>query len=98
MIPDNLYQQILENMPIFCIDFILYHNNKVLLTKRTQEPAKDQLWIQGGRVLKNERFKDAVQRLAKRELGIEVEIIKEIGTYEVFFIKEFCRLPLGYMM
>src|SRR3989344_3692653 len=85
MIPNELYQQILENMPIFCIDIVLYHNNQVFLTYRTQEPAKDQWWIQGGRVFKNETFAEAVQRLAKREIGIEVDIIKQIGTYEVFF-------------
>ena len=85
MIPNELYQQILEHMPIFCIDIVLYHQGKVLLTYRTQEPAINQWWIQGGRVFKNETFSQAVQRLAKREIGIEVEIITQIGTYEVFF-------------
>ena len=85
MIPTNLYQQILEYLPIFCIDLVLYHQGKVLLTYRTQQPAKDQWWIQGGRVFKNETFSQAVQRLAKREIGIEVEILNQIGTYEVFF-------------
>ena len=87
MIPNKLYQQILENMPIFCIDIVLYHQGKVLLTYRTQEPAKDQWWIQGGRVFKNETFAQAVQRLAKREIGIEADIIKQIGAYEVFFLQ-----------
>jgi colanic acid biosynthesis protein WcaH len=85
MIPNELYKQIIENMPVFCIDVVLVHEGKVFLTYRNDEPAKNQWWIQGGRVWKNEKIQDAVQRLAKREIGSEVEIINEIGTYEVFF-------------
>ena len=95
MIPNKLYQQILENMPIFCIDIVLYHQGKVLLTYRTQEPAKDQWWIQGGRVFKNETFAQAAQRLAKREIGIEIDIIKQIGAYEVFFEKGILPVKTG---
>lgn len=84
LISDHLYLQILEHMPILCVDLVLVHQGKVLLTYRTQEPAKDQWWIQGGRVLKNERLTEAVQRLAKREIGIPVHILRQIGTYEFF--------------
>lgn len=82
LIPSDLYAQILEYMPIPCIDLVLFHNGKVLLTYRTQEPAKGQWWVQGGRVFKHELLHDAVQRLAKREIGSEVEIIRQIGGYE----------------
>jgi colanic acid biosynthesis protein WcaH len=84
MIPTQLYQQILEHMPIVCMDFVLMHNGKVLLTYRDNEPAKNQWWIQGGRVLKNETLIDAVHRKAKQEIGISVKIIKKIGAYEFF--------------
>ncbi|HLC51662.1 MAG TPA: NUDIX domain-containing protein [Candidatus Nanoarchaeia archaeon] len=87
MIPNQLYQQILENMPILCIDFVLENEGKVLLTYRTEEPAKDQWWIQGGRVHKNEKLIDAVRRKAKDEIGIDVDIVKIIGTYEIMFEK-----------
>ena len=95
MIPTELFQQIIENMPVFCIDIVLVHDNKVLLTYRTDEPAKNQWWIQGGRVYKNERINEAIQRLAKRETGMEVEVIKQIGTYEVFFDKGSLELKTG---
>lgn len=82
MIPEKLYSQIIENMPIPCIDFVLYHKGKVLLTYRTQEPEKGRWWIQGGRIFKHEKLKEALQRLAKREIGSEVRIIKKLGAYE----------------
>ena len=82
MIPTKLYAEILENMPIPCIDFVLHHQGKVLLTYRTQEPAKDQWCVQGGRIFKHETLLEALQRLAKREVGSEVKVIKQIGGYE----------------
>lgn len=82
LIPEKLYKNILEHMPIPCIDFVLYHKGKVLLTYRTQEPEKGQGWIQGGRIFKHETFDEALQRLAKREIGSEVKIIRKMGAYE----------------
>jgi len=82
IIPEKLYSQILEYMPIACIDFVLYHKGKVLLTYRTQEPEKGQWWVQGGRIFKHELLEEALQRLAKREIGSEIKIIRKMGAYE----------------
>jgi len=84
MISKELYTQILDKMPICCIDFVLVHEGKVLLVYRTQEPAKDQWWIPGGRVFKGEKLEETVKRKAKEELGIEVEVVSKIGVYEYF--------------
>ena len=81
-IPEKLYTEILDHMPIPCVDFLLYHNGKVLLTYRTEEPAKGLWWIQGGRILKQETLHQALQRLAKREIGSEIKIVRQIGGYE----------------
>jgi len=86
-IPQPLYEKILDVMPILCVDFVLYDKGKVLLTRRTDEPAKDQWWVQGGRVFKHETLDEAVQRLSKREVGLEVEVIKQLGVYEYQFDK-----------
>src|SRR3989338_81614 len=87
IIPEKLYSQILEYMPIACIDFVLYHKGKVLLTYRTQEPEKGQWWVQGGRIFKHEKLEEALQRLAKREIGSEVKIIRKMGSYEYHSVK-----------
>src|SRR3989344_1353318 len=82
LIPKKLYSQILEHMPIPCIDFVLYHQGKVLLMYRTKEPAKGRWWVQGGRIFKHEQLEEALQRLARREIGSEGKIIKKLGVYE----------------
>lgn len=94
MIPNNLYKKILENVPVLCIDFVLVNDGKILLTYRTEEPAKDQWWIQGGRVHKNEKLIDTVRRKAKEEIGIEVEIVRIIGVYEIMFEQGAFNLPV----
>ncbi len=83
-ISPDLYEQIIENIPIPCVDFVILHEGKVLLTLRTQEPEKDKWWVQGGRIFKNESLLEALQRLAHREVGCKVKILKNLGAYEYF--------------
>lgn len=85
MISKEEYEKILENMPIPCVDLVIHKDKKVLLVKRTNPPMKKQWWIPGGRVLKNELLRDAVKRKAQEEVGFDVEIEKEIGSYDNIF-------------
>lgn len=87
MINKKVYKQILDLMPICCVDLVLYNKGKILLAKRKNNPAKDQWWVPGGRVLKNEKLTDSVKRKAKDELGVDVNIKKVIGIYEIKFNK-----------
>lgn len=86
-IPEELYKKILENMPVFCVDVIIVKDKKVLLVKRRDEPCKGQWWVPGGRVYKNEKTEDAAIRKAKEETGLDVEIVRRVGFYEIM-IKE----------
>ena len=81
-----LYNQILENMPIICVDGVLINNkNEILFLKRENEPAKKEWWFPGGRLLKNERLEHAIIRKVKEETNLDVEVIKYIGTTETIF-------------
>lgn len=72
-------------MPICCVDAVFNVGKKVYLFKRTYEPAKNEYWLIGGRILKGESLKDSVIRKAKEEVGVDVEIIRMVGLYENFF-------------
>ncbi len=88
MIPVEQYKKFVEQMPIVCIDaVIMNHKNQYLLVKRKNEPLLGEYWVPGGRLLKNEKLHDAVQRKVQQELGIESNIIMPIGVYEDFFDK-----------
>jgi colanic acid biosynthesis protein WcaH len=81
------YKKILENMPICCVDVVICHCNKILLVCRNNEPAKNEWWFPGGRVYKNEKLEEAVVRKTYEEVGIKVQIVKELGIYETMFNK-----------
>jgi colanic acid biosynthesis protein WcaH len=81
-ISKGLYKKFLKNMPIFCVDLIIDRDKKVLLVKRKDEPCKNQWWVPGGRVYKNEKTEDAAIRKARGETGLDVEIVKRVGFYE----------------
>ncbi len=84
-IPLQLYKKILGLMPIPCVDLVFKSGNDIYLFKRSYEPAKDEWWLAGGRIKRGETFKQAAIRKAKEEIGVDVKIIKQIGTYEIFF-------------
>jgi len=90
-VPEELYEQILENMPILCVDIIVLHKGKVLLIQRGEEPKKNSWWLVGGRVYKNESFEEAVKRKVLEEIGLKVEVVRKIGLYDYRFNKS--RFP-----
>ena len=83
-IPDQLYEQILENMPIFCIDMVVYSKGKVLLVKRKEKPAQRDWWVPGGRLFKEEKLVEGVKRKIKEEVGLKIKSIDHVGMQEYF--------------
>lgn len=79
------YKNILEKIAIPCVDAVILIDNKFLLIKRKNEPAKGQWWLPDGRVYKNETLKDAIKRKVKEEIGIDIEIVKKLGVDETIF-------------
>jgi colanic acid biosynthesis protein WcaH len=82
------YKKFLGAMPIVCVDCMVENEaGEYLLVKRKNEPLKGEFWVPGGRVLKNEKLIDAVKRKMKEEIGVEVDIIENVGFFEEFFEK-----------
>ena len=81
-IPDDDWATIVRNVPIVSVDLVVLTDDGVVLAKRTNQPAKGEWFVPGGRVRKGERLEDAVHRVAEEELGIEVEIVESLGAYE----------------
>ncbi len=76
-IPNKLYKQILEVIPVPCVDAVVVHQGAFLLGKRTNHPKKGHWWIPGGRVLKGESLEGAISRKLREELGIKKFSIKK---------------------
>jgi colanic acid biosynthesis protein WcaH len=85
LIPQELYEQILRNVPVACVDVALVSNGKVLLVQRKDPPARGQWWLPGGRVLKGEMMKATARRKAIEEIGIDCHVGPIIHTAETIF-------------
>lgn len=62
-----------------CGAFIVNENNELLLQQRKKSPEAGYWSIPGGRLELFETFKDAVKREVKEEIGVEVEVLDELG-------------------
>ena len=83
LLPDHIYQTIISNSVNLCTDIFLYHKDKMLLIRRTQEPCKGMFWPIGGRIHKGETADQASRRKIKEEIGIDFkEPLFPIGFYE----------------
>lgn len=85
LIAQELYNQIIANVPIACVDIAVVANGGVLLVKRNDAPARGQWWPPGGRVHKGEKMKETARRKVREEVGIECHVGPIIHTAETIF-------------
>ena len=84
VISKKQYLQVLENLPILCVDIIVQNaKGEYLLVKRNNEPKKSRWWVVGGRLLKGESLEQAVVRKVKEETGQRIRDIRPIGYFEL---------------
>lgn len=74
----SLYDQVMR----LTVEILLIKDGEVLLTKRAIKPYIGIWHIPGGTVYRGEPLKDAVARIAKREIGIDVLDCKPISIVE----------------
>ena len=75
-----LYNKIKENIPIPCIDLLIVYQGNLLLMLRNNEPAKDLWFTPGGRIYKDEKLEDTVNRVLLEETGLKPIKITQIAT------------------
>lgn len=84
-LPEEQYTEFLANMPEICVEVVLQHREAVLLARREIEPAKGEWFWPGSRLYKGERTRQAAHRVAREELGIEIELTDLFGVYSHFW-------------
>jgi colanic acid biosynthesis protein WcaH len=75
-------------VPLISIDLIIRNStNQVLLGFRENEPAKGFYFVPGGRILKNERLRDAFVRILRNEINYSgsFDEARPLGVYEHFY-------------
>lgn len=84
-IPQEIYNLIISNIPIVCVDICIVKENKILLVKRKDAPAKGEYWIPGGRLFKGESLEECALRKAYEEVGLRCKIIKKMLVESTVF-------------
>ena len=71
-LPQATLSTIVEHTPLVSIDLICHNPaGEVLLGWRRNRPARDSWFVPGGRIRKDERVAQALQRIAAAELGLD---------------------------
>jgi colanic acid biosynthesis protein WcaH len=83
--PDDEWRTVVRNVPIVSVDLVVRHDGGVVLGRRENAPARGEWFVPGGRVRKDEPIVDAVHRVARDELGVDVAVERRLGTYEHFW-------------
>lgn len=79
------YERAHEYLVVACHDVFILHSKGILLVKRLVEPAKDQFWPVGGRLLKGVPLEKSLQIKAKDECGLDISSIANIGSSRTIF-------------
>ena len=85
---EEIWRKCVDSIPIFGIDMIIFSRDyRVLMGRRINNPAKDKLFVPGGRVYKNERIIDAFNRILLNETGLSFPFNKtnSMGLFEHFY-------------
>jgi colanic acid biosynthesis protein WcaH len=80
-IEDDDWATAVANVPIPSVDLVVVHNGGVVLGRRTNDPARGEWFVPGGRVRKGDTLSDSVHRVARDELGVDVTISARLGAY-----------------
>ena len=83
--PKEEYLNVIRHTQLISLDLIVRNEtdeetssqvarNKILMGRRANKPAQNYWFTFGSRVFKDESLRDACRRVAKTEIGIDVEI------------------------
>ena len=88
MLDSDIFQTVIENVPLVSIDLCIVYDGRLLLGMRNNEPLKGVWFTPGGRILKNETWTESLKRIALSELGLQVdgpENFQLMGVWDHFY-------------
>lgn len=83
-IQDACWKEILEKMPVPCVDIIVHRDREFLMGWRSIPPYKNVWALIGGRILRGESFQAAAVRHCLKS-GLRISSVRELGVFPVVF-------------
>jgi colanic acid biosynthesis protein WcaH len=72
-LPIDRFRNVVRDSVLVSLDLLIVNDKaEVLVGRRQNPPAKDWLFVPGGRVYKEERLTDALQRISVSETGVDL--------------------------
>ena len=75
---DDVYSQVLDSVVVACVDCAGVCGSKIFLGKRTDRPAKNQWWVQGGRMQVGVDPRRTVLGILQREVALDITDLNSI--------------------
>jgi colanic acid biosynthesis protein WcaH len=97
-LPPDIYKRVVELTPLVSVDLVLRDpDRRILVGLRMNRPARGYWFVPGGRVGKNETFRQAFRRLTEEELGASLafERGRFLGVFEHLYDDNFAE-EAGY--
>ena len=88
MLEKETFKAVVKNAPLVSVDLCIVCDGQILLGKIKNNPLKGFFFTPGGRILKNEAHIDCLKRIARSELGLIVEDLKQaelMGAWDHFY-------------
>jgi colanic acid biosynthesis protein WcaH len=93
MLTGDEYLAVVKNTPLVSIDLVVLDaGGRILVGKRTNEPALGSWFVPGGRVAKGETLDEAFERISNDELGPgdwSRDSARLLGVFEHFYDTNF---------
>ncbi len=83
-LPYKKFKDIYSLVPRLAIEVVIVKDESILLTKRSSHGWAGMWHTPGGTVLYREAVQDAVKRIALEELGVKVEVSRNLGYFEAW--------------
>lgn len=86
LVDQQEYERFIAVFPRVCVDILVRdERGRVLLLRRTNEPAMGQWWFPGGRIHIGETRLDAARRKLREECALDSPALRELTSRDLFF-------------
>ena len=85
------YFQALSLTQLVSIDLLIFFQNRLLVGERSNNPARGNLFVPGGKVYKNEYLSEGLERISKQEIGFPLHTsqLRLKGLYDHIYENNF---------
>jgi len=87
-----------ENLPQVAVGAVIFYQDRVLLVKRSNHPAKGMWAVPGGKIRAGETMQHALVREIKEETGLDITVGNIVYVFDVITRDEKDKLSFHYVI